>query len=97
MDCPVIIARLDNEVIKALRALGTVKRLVDDGSNEIIGSKSKRFCCANTKRIKDVCKMITGCQNPSRVKRAIHPWQFLIAVSWLRFEYQLMWRNFSQG
>ena len=56
MDCPVIIARLDNEVIKALRALGTVKRLVDDGSNEIIGSSPNDFAAQIQNELKMCAK-----------------------------------------
>ena len=58
MDCPVIIARLDNEVIKALRALGTVKRLVDDGSNEIIGSSPKYFSTQIHNELKMYAKLL---------------------------------------
>ena len=58
MDCPVIIARLDNEVIKALRALGTVKRLVDDGSNEIIGSSPNDFAAQIHNELKMYAKLL---------------------------------------
>ena len=58
MDCPVIIARLDNEVIKALRALGTVKILVDDGSNEIIGSSPKDFSTQIHNELKMYAKLL---------------------------------------
>ena len=58
MDCPVIIARLDNEVKKELKALGTVKRLVDDGSNEIIGSSPKDFSTQIHNELKMYAKLL---------------------------------------
>jgi hypothetical protein len=51
-------ARLDNEVIKALRALGTVKRLVDDGGNEIIGSSPKDFSTQIHNELKMYAKLL---------------------------------------
>jgi tripartite-type tricarboxylate transporter receptor subunit TctC len=55
---PVIIARLYNEVVKALRAPGTVKRLVDDGGNEIIGSSPKDFSTQIQNELKMYAKLL---------------------------------------
>ncbi|MEY4264601.1 MAG: hypothetical protein RL373_1169, partial [Pseudomonadota bacterium] len=55
---PVIIARLYNEVVKALKAPGTVKRLVDDGGNEIIGSSPKDFSTQIQNELKMYAKLL---------------------------------------
>jgi tripartite-type tricarboxylate transporter receptor subunit TctC len=54
----VIIARLYNEVVKALKAPGTVKRLVDDGGNEIIGSSPKDFSTQIQNELKMYAKLL---------------------------------------
>ena len=56
MDCPVIIARLHNQVVKALRAPDTLKRLVDDGGNEIIGSSPNDFAAQIQNELKMCAK-----------------------------------------
>jgi tripartite-type tricarboxylate transporter receptor subunit TctC len=53
---PVIIARLHNQVVKALRAPDTLKRLVDDGGNEIIGSSPNDFAAQIQNELKMCAK-----------------------------------------
>ena len=40
---PAIIKRLNDEVLKALKAPSTIRRLVDEGGNEIVGSTPEEF------------------------------------------------------
>ena len=40
---PAIIKRLHEEVLKALKAPSTIRRLVDEGGNEIVGSTPEEF------------------------------------------------------
>jgi tripartite-type tricarboxylate transporter receptor subunit TctC len=55
---PLIIKRLHEEVVKALKVPSTVKRLVDDGGNEIIASSPTEFANQIQSELKMYSKLI---------------------------------------
>jgi tripartite-type tricarboxylate transporter receptor subunit TctC len=55
---PLIIKRLHEEVVKALKVPSTVKRLVDDGGNEIIASSPSEFANQIQSELKMYSKLI---------------------------------------